>query len=342
MIPTYQRHGSLTSTAINRGQLSPSLASATLSPAVKAPPLKGANTFPDRPLISAQPLRYNVQLNQQLTAVQQADYFLQEMEKQVLQLSHAITRRGRQKDVVKQANSLQQWLSRRQQLSAGTIDSQLQINLQGKTQVSFNLLGGETLLMSAATEMLTFSLAGGRRDISAAMLDIDNSPQQNLLRLNQALGKWGIHGRLNTQLQLNFQVDEQRWDQVSQQLSVQGGGVRYPEGQFYPIKPQRESGLEEDLQQLLLTPSRAMACLGSLEKALDTVTNQRVNLQIVREQVQLRIESMVTFSNSLSACQMAEGLSRQLKKGDFATLSQALVGQANVQTARVRNVLVRG
>lgn len=298
---------------------------------------KAAAAFPDRPLISSEPLRYNVQLNQQLTAVQQADSFLLETEKQVLQLNHLITRRAPGGEVVRQAETLQNLLAKRETLSAGTVDRQLHLSLQSKPTVNFSLQDGAALLHDERPEVLTFSLAGRQRAISAAELD-GSSPQQNLLRLNQALGKWGIHGQLSGG-QLNFQVGEQRWADVSQHLSVQGGGERYPHGQFYPLKPQVESGLEETLQQLVRAPSSGSALLGSLEQSLETVTRQRRSLQGTRSRVQQRIDSMATFSGPSSALQAAEAVATRLRKTDFSSVSQALAGQANVQGARVRNVL---
>ena len=302
---------------------------------------KATTAYPDRPLISSEPMRYNVQLNQQITAVQQADGFLQETEKKVLQLNHLITRRAAGSEVARQAESLQKLLTRREQLSAGTVDRQLQLSLQSKPTVNFSLQDGTALLLNEQPELLTFSLAGRQRSISAAELD-GSSPQQNLLRLNQALGKWGIHGQINGS-QLNFQVSEQQWPEVSQHLSVQGGGERYPQGQFYPLKPQRESALEETLQQLVQSPANAGSLLGTLEQSLETVTRQRRNLQGTRTRVQQRIDSMATFKDgSATAIRASEDLSNLLRKGDFSTVSQALAGQANVRGARVRNVLAGG
>lgn len=297
---------------------------------------KGA-AYPDRPLISSEPLRYNVQLNQQLTVVQQADGFLLETEKQLLQLNHLIARRGPAGEVVKQAETLQQLLSKRESLSGGAVDRQLHLSLQSQPTVNFSLQDGAALLHDERPEVLTFSLAGRQRTISAAELD-GSSPQQNLLRLNQALGKWGIHGQLSGS-QLNFEVGEQRWPEVSQHLSVQGSGERYPQGQFYPLKPQVESGLDETLQQLVRSPGSGSALLGSLEESLETVTRQRRALQGTRSRVQQRIDSMATFNGPSSALQAAEEVAVQLRKADFSGVSQALAGQANVQGARVRNVL---
>lgn len=298
---------------------------------------KAGTAFPDRPRISSEPLRYNVQLNQQLTAVQQAGDFLLETEKQVLQLTHLITRRAAGGEVVRQAEALQQLLAKRGERSAGTVDRQLQLSLQHQPTVTFSLQDGAELLNNTQPELLTFSLVGRQRSLSAADLD-GSSPQQNLLRLNQALGKWGIYGQLSAG-QLNFQVSERRWPEVSQHLSVQGSGERYPQGQFYPLKLQPAASLDETVEQVIRTPASAGSLLGHLDTALETVTRQRRALQVTRSRVQQRIDSMATFSSPPSARQAAEDLAARLHQADFSLVSQALGGQANVRGPRVRNVL---
>lgn len=302
-------------------------------------PARSTAAFPEAPLISSQPLRYNVRLNQQLTSVQQAESYLQATEQQVLALSHSITRRSGATEVTRKAEQLQQLLADRPALSGGTVNRQLQVSLAGKSQVTFNLRDGEALLQPAAAELLTFSLAGDKREISAAALPANGSPQETLLAINQALGKWGIHGRLNAQRQPGFEVDEQQWSRVSQHLSVQGGGTRYPHGQFVPLRLQAEPALEQEIAALIDKPARPERLLPALEEALNTLTQQRRELQRCRGAVAQRIDSMATFANSGSALASAQQLAERLQQGSFQDVAQALGAQANVPPPRVRNVL---
>lgn len=328
---------SLTSTPARSGQAARVQSGRSLSAISETrQAARETGSFPDRPLISARPVRYNVQLNHNITAVQQADNFLRGMEQQVLQLTHLIARRAGSGEISRQAGSLQTMLANREQLSGGTVDRQLQLQLQDRAKVNFSLSDGEALLNNPQPEVLTFSLAGRRREISAAVLEGD-SAQRNLLRLNQALGKWGIHGKLSAQ-KLSFQVDEQRWPQVSQHLSVKGNGERYPQ-EFYPLNPKPAGGLEEMLHQLTGATGQARTLLASLEAALEDLTGQRRQLQSAREKVHQRIESMATWSDDASALQAAQALSEQLGNGGFSIVSQAIAGQANLPGARVRNVL---
>lgn len=54
-----------------------------------------ASDYPASPLITTRPQRYSVQLNDQLTTLQQADHYLGQLEQQLLDYRHASRRGGR-------------------------------------------------------------------------------------------------------------------------------------------------------------------------------------------------------------------------------------------------------
>ncbi|EJL87163.1 hypothetical protein [Pantoea sp. GM01] len=296
------------------------------------------NSFPDAPLISSQPLRYNVQLNQQLTRVQQADHFLQATENQLLKVNHALSRRGNRQDALAQTQVLQSLLAQRQTLSGGSVNRQLQVSLEGKTQVNFQLRDGQALVNNTQPELLTFSLAGQQREISAAAIAADSTPQQTLLSLNQALGKWGIQGKLDAQREVQFQVDEQQWSRVNQHLSVQGGGERYPHSQFFPVKPLAETTLEDEVARVLANPSQLESLQPTLDSTLEQLTRQRKMLVRTKGLVQQRVDSMANFS-SAQASSAAEGVAQQMSQQGYRGVADALGAQANVPRATVKNVL---
>ena len=125
------------------------------------------NAFPEAALLSRRPMRYNVQLNQQLTAVQQADSYLAKTETQLLQLRQSASRGG---DSGAQVNALQKHLTQRTQLSGGTIDRHLTVSLGQKSTVNFTLPGSEKLLSQPGGETLVFSLGGRQREMVAVAL----------------------------------------------------------------------------------------------------------------------------------------------------------------------------
>lgn len=306
----------------------------------------GANrsAFPESPLISTRPIRYNIQLNQQLTSVQQADSYLSQVEKRLLQLAHSMTGGSREKSapgIKQQLEGLNTLLSKRDKLSAGTVDRQLNSVLEGQPQVTFSLRGIESLLQHQESETLIFSLAGKQREIAALQLSEESSTDEALRDLNRALGKFKIKGKMGDNQQVSFFVAESNWPRVRDHLSVRGEGHRYPEGQFFPIKLIAEKNIEDTLTEILNAPGTAKQRIGELQQALEQVSLQRRTLMRQKGNVQDRIESMATLSGKGVALQQSMLFKDKLtaSSGDYKTVAQAISGQANVNIRTVRNLL---
>lgn len=293
------------------------------------------NAFPESALLSRRPMRYNVQLNQQLTAVQQADSYLAQTETQLLQLRHS-SARG---DASAQATALQKHLTRRSQLSGGTIDRHLTASLEKKSTVNFTLPGSEKLLSRPEGETLVFALGGRQREMSAVTLPADASPRQTLTKLNVGLGRLGIHARQGSGGQLLFSVDESRWERVSQQLTVRGEGGAFPADAFTLLSPQAESAHSDDV--LSLSTSRDREGVAKLQHTLEHITGQRSRLRQQQDRVASRINDMATVYSPQQALDTSRGLGDALASGaqSFSVLSQALGAQANVRLATVKNLL---
>jgi len=294
------------------------------------------NAFPEAALISRRPMRYNVQLNQQLTAVQQADNYLAKTETQLLQLRQASVRGG---DISVQENALQKHLSRRTQLSGGTINRHLTASLEQKSTVNFTLLGSEKLLSQPGGETLVFSLGGRQREMAAITLPEEATPRQILTKLNVGLGRLGIHAKQAGTGQLVFSVDESRWDRVSQQLTVRGEGHHYPADAFTLLAPQAENASSDDV--LTLATRREREGQVKLQNTLEHITTQRSKLRQQQDRVSLRINDMATVYSPAQALETSRGLGDALARSgsSFSTLSQALNTQANVRLATVKNLL---
>ncbi|WPU21872.1 hypothetical protein RI049_17700 [Cedecea neteri] len=293
--------------------------------------------FPEAALLSTRPLRYNVQLNQQLTAVQQADSYLSSAETQLLQLRHAANQGKAQAP----AAGLERLLSRRTQLSGGTVDRQFNVRLQSQSQVNFTLPGSEKILTSPGGETLVFMLGGAKRELAAVALPEEGSPRTVLTHLNVGLGRMGIHANLDRSGQVSFSVDESRWEQVSQQLSVRGEGHNFPSDAFTLLAVQAEKAQQEDLVQLAARPGSSREGQSHLQQALEQITLQRGKLRAHQERVRSRIDEMATPYSPQQAQDTAQALGSVLEKsGDsFTTLNRALGAQANVQLATVKNLL---
>lgn len=303
---------------------------------VRAPEAATARSaFPESALLSRRPMRYNVQLNQQLTAVQQADSYLAQTETRLLQLRQS-SQRG---DATAQAEALQKHLTRRAQLSGGTIDRHLNASLEQKSTVNFTLPDSEKLLNGAQGETLVFALGGRQREMSAVSLPADASPRQTLTQLNVGLGRLGIHARQSANGQLLFSVDENRWSRVSQQFTVRGEGGAFPGDAFTLLTPQAESASSDEM--LALANGREREGVAKLQNTLEHITHQRSRLRQQQDRVASRIDDMSTVYSPQQALETARGLGEALASGgkNFATLAKALGAQANVRLATVKNLL---
>lgn len=294
------------------------------------------SAFPEAALLSRRPMRYNVQLNQQLTAVQQADSYLAKTETQLLQLRQSATRGG---DASAQTQALQKHLARRTQLSGGTVDRHLTASLEQKSTVNFTLPGSEKLLSQPGGETLVFSLGGRQREMAAVVLPEEATPRQTLLKLNVGLGRLGIHAAQAGGGKLIFSVDESRWDRVSQQLTVRGEGQHYPADAFTLLAPQAESASSDEV--LALSTRREREGQMKLQTTLDHITSQRSRLRQQQERVSSRINDMATVYSPQQALETSRGLSEALARSgsSYSALSQALGTQANVHLSTVKNLL---
>lgn len=294
------------------------------------------SAFPEAALLSRRPMRYNVQLNQQLTAVQQADSYLSKTETQLLQLRHSSSRGG---DASAQTQALKKHLANRTALSGGTVDRHLTASLEQKSTVNFTLPNSEKLLSQPGGETLVFSLGGRQREMVAVTLPEEGTPRQTLTKLNVGLGRLGIHGVQAGNGQLVFSVDESRWDRVSQQLTVRGEGNHFPADAFTLLAPQAENASSDEV--LALSTRREREGQMKLQTTLDHITGQRSQLRQQQERVSSRINDMATVYSPERALETSRALGESLARSgtSYSTLSQALGTQANVHLSTVKNLL---
>ena len=152
--------GLTSSSLATGGAHSAAVSSSTVAPtqAVRQNSPATASEYPASPLITTRPQRYSVQLNDQLTTLQQADHYLGQLEQQLLDYRHS-QRKGGQA----QNTALMQMLDKRTALSGGAVDRQLQPVLQGEARVTFHSPDLANLVHNPTPERAcSASLTGGR------------------------------------------------------------------------------------------------------------------------------------------------------------------------------------
>lgn len=294
-----------------------------------------ASDYPASPLITTRPQRYSVQLNDQLTTLQQADHYLGQLEQQLLDYRHA-SRRGGQAQQQKRAD-VAQWLDKRSTLSGGAVDRQLKSVLQGDARVTFQSPELEKMFQQRSTGAKMFSVSDGRQtQLSAVVVGEDADSGQYKMMIGNALRRVGVQTHEN-QGAITFSTTETQWAQLAQTLSVHEEGDK--PSTFTPLKtfadPSRTEALLQTLQQ---GSSRS---LEGIQQALDTIGEQRSQMAAQQEKARQLIDGMARFPQAESAVKASETLGGVLDHANhnYQVLAQAVNGQARLSSQTVRSLL---
>lgn len=300
---------------------------------------KAIEAFPESGFLSIKPLRYNVQLNCQLTSLQRAEHYLLETERQLSQLQQVVNQDAA--TIKRQSQKLLSWLEQREIVSGGTIDRRLKISLAGNAQVNFTVDGASQLLYGAESETLLFALANTASSVVAVKLTGQHSPQHKLRQLNNALGRLGIHGTLANH-QLVFQTDERQWKRINKTLTVRGDGCHYPADKFQPLELQAQEVLENKVSNIVSQPMVIREQQNTLQQELTQITDQLHQLNKFKDNARERVSGMAGFITSDNAIIIAERLaSKQFaERSSYAVDAQIVRGQGYLHPITVRNLFI--
>lgn len=293
--------------------------------------------YPASPLISARPQRYSVQLNDQLTCLQEADHYLGQLEQQLLDYRHHSRKGG--EAAQKQLQSLQTLLEKRPQLSAGTVDNQLRPVLQGEARVTFTAPQLSQALQSQEGESLLFSASKDREQLLAAVhIDEEMDPRQRKATMNNALRRVGIQSH-GAQGETYFSTREENWAQLQGSLAAIGDGKRFSAGKTTAIATTALPAQADTLLQALQSPGARLSA--TLQQTLDQVGQSREQLATQQEKARQLIDGMARYSQSQSAEHASQALSKMLTRAshNYQTLSEAVNGQASLSSLTVRSLL---
>ncbi|HHE6158351.1 flagellar hook-associated protein [Citrobacter freundii] len=294
-----------------------------------------ASDYPASPLITTRPQRYSVQLNDQLTTLQQADHYLGQLEQHLLDYRHA-ARRGGQAQQQKGAD-LTQWLEKRSSLSGGAVDRQLRPVLQGEARVTFQSPDLVRMLQKNASESRMFSVSDGRQtQLSAVVVGDDVESGQYKMMMSHALRRVGVQMH-EQQGMLNFSTTEKQWSQLEKTLSARD--VEAKSSTFTPLKTFADpSRAEELLQSLSRGNSRTP---DAIQHALDAIGDQRAQMATQQEKARQLIDGMARFPQAESAVKASESLGGILDHANhnYQVLAQAVNGQARLSGQTVRSLL---
>lgn len=294
-----------------------------------------ASDYPASPLITTRPQRYSVQLNDQLTTLQQADHYLGQLEQHLLDYRHA-ARRGGQMQQQKGAE-LSQWLEKRSSLSGGSVDRQLRPVLQGDARVTFHSPDLTQMLQKNAPGSRMFSVSDGRQiQLSAVMVEDDMASGQYKMMMSHALRRVGVQMH-EQQGAIAFSTTEKQWPLVAQTLSVRDGDAK--SSTFTSLKVFADPSRSEELLQSLSQGSSRIP--DGVQQALDAIGEQREQMAAQQEKARQLIDGMARFPQAESAVSASASLGGVLDHANhnYQVLAQAVNGQARLSSQTVRNLL---
>lgn len=297
-----------------------------------------ASDYPASPLITTRPQRYSVQLNDQLTTIQQADHYLGQLEQQLLDYRHA-SRRGGQAQQQKGAEVAAS-LEKRTALSGGSVDRQLRPVLQGQARVAFQSPDLAKIVQHNGASSVMFSVEDGRQTQLSAVAagNGEQDPRQYFVVMNNALRRVGIqiHNDGDT---LSFSTTEAHWPQVEKTLSVRSNDGSARSAGFVPVKTFAEPSQADGLLQSLQLGGSGLQ--GNMQQTLDTISDQRAQMAVQQEKARQLIDGMSRFPESESAVQASQTLGGVLDNANhnYQVLAQAVKGQARISSMTVRSLL---
>lgn len=310
---THTRTGGLTSAVRQPG------VGRTAPVSDKAP----SGDYPASPLIATRPQRYSVQLNDQLTTLQQADHWLGQLERALVDYRH-----GGQRDPA----TVQSLLDGRLALTGGAVDRELQPVLQGQAQVRFHAPQLSQALAADGPQKLLFSVQHGRKTLLSGLnINGDGDAGQRATKISTALRRVGVQPLKG---QEGFTASEQHWAQLQNSFAVQREGA----GQKIAIAVAAHPAQTETLAAALASGQQAHRVV---QETLSQVSAQRQQLALQQEKVRQRIDDMSRFAQSQSAVEASARLAGTLDAAshNYEVLAQAINGQANLSKLTVRSLL---
>ncbi len=286
-----------------------------------------ASEYPASPLITTRPQRYSVQLNDQLTTLQQADHYLGQLEQQLLDYRHSQRKGGQaQSTALSSSDSItaESWVCRPSET--------LNMRVPGVGLCTRFARSGEWKVTRASPCNTGCNSRSTAPPESAARLSsICISAGQYQTRLTNALRRVGV--QVHQQADgISFSTTEKQWPDIERTLSVRTDGDK---SAFMPLKT-----FAEPSQAVRLAQSLQQGGAG-ISQTLESINQQRAQMAVQQEKARQLIDGMSRFPQTENAVQASENLGGVLDSANhnYQILLQAVNGQARISSQTVRNLL---
>lgn len=293
---------------------------------------------------------FNLQLNQQLSSMQSAEKYLDDLTSRLRQLKLTLSRelsaaqgtvdRDSLKQAMQQVNRL---LGERSQRTAGTLDGNFKLRLAEPVRTRFSIDGLDSLqsVQQSGKETLLFNAGRQSSEPIAVVMEEGMSAEQLLRRFNATLGQIGIRAEADAGGELKFSAREDDWQNLRGQLSVKGEGKLFATERYEPVQTHEES--------LLSFPDEIGAdTYRELRRVLDSVVAALDRVGAIRDQLshrQQEIRDFLARQTEADESQWARDYAGQVfnlmqrSPSSYASVTQTVVAQANISRYSVVSLL---
>ena len=294
---------------------------------------------------------YGLQLNQQLSAMQSASSYLNQVQARLSQLKLKL---GRQlsapsasaaemdgaREALQRVNAI---LQQRIRLDDNVIDPGYQLKLTEPVRVRFSLQGLESIdqIHQAGQETLVFTAGRQLPEPLAVVLDEGLSDEQVLRRFNVSLGQAGLRAELDNEGLLKFSARESDWAALRDQLAVRGEGKLFAKDSFARVESAEDGllGLPSDSQ--LESTSEMRSILDNVIAALDRIAALREQIREREADIRQFLREQLDGDEQQWAQNYLGSLLKVLRSGanSYIAQSQIIVSQANLNRYNVVSLL---
>ncbi|MGF6690074.1 hypothetical protein M2318_000118 [Metapseudomonas resinovorans] len=292
---------------------------------------------------------FNLQLNQQLSSMQTAESYLDQLAEHLGQLKLNIGRElsnpqsGDKPAVREAAQQVNTLLEERSKRSGNALDASLKLRLHEPVRSRFSLQGLESVeaIQRSGKETLLFS--GGRAlgEPVAVVLDDGMSTEQVLRRFNASLGQAGIRAELDRDGALKFSAQEGDWQALKGQLRVQGEDKLFAKGRFTALGSQEEGlkAFPTDFKGDTLRELRLV--LDQVVSALDKVSSLREQIRNRQQDIREFLARQSSEDERTWAHGYATAIFNLMRKSptSYGAVTQTVVAQANLSRYAVVSLL---
>lgn len=293
---------------------------------------------------------FSLQLNQQLSALQSADQYLEQVSSKLMELKMNISRQlgspisaAEREASLEALKKIERLLRERSKLSGQSLDATFKLRLNEPVRARFKLEGLDSIdaIKSAGNETLVFSAGRHFESPLAVTLTEGASTEDILRRFNVSLGQEGLRAELDESGKLTFSAPEQQWKKIEPALKIQGEGKLASAGSFTPITAHHEHFLQ-------LPGTINFDSTRDLRQLLDSVVTSLDKISGLRDQINQRKQDVQQFlaeQSNKNDSEWAEFFALRMynlqatKPNDFQLMSQFVTAQSHLSRFTVVSLL---